>query len=188
MAIIDNNGAVTYKGGVFNIYSHYWADGMVSEYAQVWNIDEHKKEEIQIGYYGSDGYNFCGTRGAVDLDGLHKADIIATERAKAKETIAKAEEKERTQPAKDIPCKVIRGRKVPKGTLLTPFWIGERTTYTGRGTEKIAGAYTEDGQKVWIKEEYLERLEKGEEWSESKRAEKVETTLKATLRAVYNID
>lgn len=60
---------------------------------------------------------------------------------------------------------VIKGRKVPKGTVLKVFWIGERETYRTRTlkrqgcrwaneTETVAGCYNENGEKVWIKSEY----------------------------------
>ena len=60
---------------------------------------------------------------------------------------------------------VVRGRKVPKGTMLKVFWIGVRDTYRTKTLkrqgcswanekEEVAGCYTENGDKVWIKTEY----------------------------------
>ena len=60
---------------------------------------------------------------------------------------------------------VIKGRKIPKGTILKVFWIGERDTYKTRTlkrqgcrwaneTETVAGCYNENGEKVWIKTDY----------------------------------
>lgn len=64
---------------------------------------------------------------------------------------------------------VIKGRKIPKGTKLEVFWMGERPTYRTKQlrksgcrwaneTEMIAGCYNENGEKVWIKTEYLKYL------------------------------
>ena len=60
---------------------------------------------------------------------------------------------------------VIKGRKIPKGTILKVFWIGLRDTYKTKmlkkqgckwanEKEEVAGCYTENGDKVWIKTEY----------------------------------
>ena len=53
---------------------------------------------------------------------------------------------------------VVKGRKTPKGTQLTVFWVGDRPTYMGYGTERIAGAYDLNGNKVWIKAEYCRNV------------------------------
>lgn len=64
---------------------------------------------------------------------------------------------------------VVKGRKIPKGTKLEVFWMGERPTYKtqqlrksgcrwANETEMIAGCYNENGEKVWIKTEYLKYL------------------------------
>lgn len=51
-----------------------------------------------------------------------------------------------------------------KGTILEVFWVGERPTYMSRQyswineTEKVAGCYDKDGNKVWIKVEYLKNI------------------------------
>ena len=61
---------------------------------------------------------------------------------------------------------VVKGRKVKKGTQLDVFWVGERETYKSRQyswmheTEEVAGCYDEDGNKVWIKTEYLKPIDK----------------------------
>jgi len=36
--------------------------------------------------------------------------------------------------------------------------VGERPTYTGYGTELIAGCKDKDGNKLWIKAEYLKNI------------------------------
>ena len=51
--------------------------------------------------------------------------------------------------------------KVKKGTQLKVFWVGEKPTYQAqrysyiKDTELIAGCYDNEGNKVWIKAEYL---------------------------------
>ena len=57
-----------------------------------------------------------------------------------------------------ITARVVRGRKIPKGTELEVFWVGERPTYTGYGSEMIAGCKDKEGNKVWIKAEYLKNI------------------------------
>lgn len=61
---------------------------------------------------------------------------------------------------------VVKGRKVPKGTILNVFWLGEKPTYRARTlrnqgcrwaneTETIAGCKNENDEVIWIKAEYL---------------------------------
>lgn len=65
---------------------------------------------------------------------------------------------------------VVKGRKIPKGTILNVFWIGERPTYKtktlrNRGcrwaneTEEVTGCYNKNGEKVWIKVDYCQYVE-----------------------------
>ena len=54
---------------------------------------------------------------------------------------------------------VVRGRKIKKGTKLHVFWTYDRADYTGWHTETIAGCFDEDGRKVWIRADYLQRAD-----------------------------
>lgn len=70
----------------------------------------------------------------------------------ANEKNAKKVEKEKT-------VKVIRGRKIPKGTTGKVFWVGDKCNAYSGITESITGMIKDDGSKVFIKTEYLEVIE-----------------------------
>lgn len=161
MAIIDN-GVEKYRGQVFGTSEHYWMDGMLEEYAHVWDMEKHESKSITVGYYGCDGRNLYGdVRVEVDLTEEVKRDIRRTLKARACEAFAKSVVAYKSEIRKGSHVEVIRGRKVKKGTKLEVFWVGEKETYKSRQYswmrefETIAGCYDEDGNKVWIKAEYL---------------------------------
>lgn len=82
----------------------------------------------------------------------------------AEEAYQKAVQAEREAIRKGREAEVIKGRKVPKGTRVSVFWVGERETYRSKQyhwmheTEEVAGCYDENGNKLWIKTEYLKNL------------------------------
>ena len=51
--------------------------------------------------------------------------------------------------------KVVRGRKVPKGTVGKVFWIGSSYNYYSRDTEERVGIEKEDGSKAFLPLEYV---------------------------------
>ena len=83
--------------------------------------------------------------------------MIDTYRIKACKAFEKSVLEEKQKIQKGIKALVVRGRKVKQGTVLNLFWVGERPNYIGR-QELLAGGYTELGQKVWIKAEYLKNI------------------------------
>ena len=163
---IRKNGVETYKGQVLYTREHRWMDGMTDEYAVVWDMDEHQTKEIQIGYYGCDYRNMMGDVYAeADATEEVKRDVLRTLKRSAWVAFAKSVTEYKKQIHKGTRAEVIRGRKVKKGTILDVFWVGERETYQSRQygwmneTETVAGAYDEDGNKVWIKVEYLKNID-----------------------------
>ena len=166
MAIVMN-GEVTYEGQVIRISEHMWADGMLDEYAVVWDIETHELKSIQIGYYGADGRNLYGSSYAKpDLSEEVKRDIYRT--IKRHDALAEYEKtviNTKTAITKGTHAEVVRGRKVAKGTKVEVFWVGEKETYMSRQYawmnkyETIAGCYDEDGNKLWIKAEYLKNID-----------------------------
>lgn len=166
MSIIQN-GIETHKGMVIRTSEHMWMDGMVDVFAHVWNMDEHKEERIQVGYYGADGHNLYGSSYAKpDLSEEAKRDILRTiRRTDAIYAYARSVTAHKTAIVKGTHAEVIRGRKVKKGTILEVFWVGEKETYRSRQYawmneyETIAGCYDEDGNKVWIKADYLKNID-----------------------------
>lgn len=162
MSIIKD-GIESHKGCVIKVWEHYWMDGMCDEFADVWNSEEHKVETIQIGYYGCDGCNLYGNMRAVaDLSEENRRDIIRTlKRNDALAAYSRSVTAHKTEIRKGTHAEVIRGRKIAKGTKVEVFWVGDKETYKSRQyawmyeTERIAGCYDEDGNKLWIKAEYL---------------------------------
>lgn len=166
MAIIKN-GQELYKGAVLREEEHMWADGMLDVHAVVWDMDKHREEAVQVGYYGADGCNLMGGEVTYEIEVSKEVarDILRSRKKSAVRAFCHSVIEKKTAIEKGATCVVTRGRKVPKGTVLTVFWCGERPTYRSRGyawmdeTETIAGCHDADGNKVWIKAEYLKRID-----------------------------
>lgn len=164
MAVIDKNGNKTFDGAVIGSRRHCWLDGMVDEYAIVWNKENEKIEEVQVGYYGIDGYNFMEATFEVDLNAENARKVLRMLKKEAICEYAISVRNEKAAIKKGRVAEVIKGRKVKKGTRLDVFWVGERPTYRStmysyiNETEMIAGCYDENGNKVWIKAEYLKNI------------------------------
>lgn len=158
MALIKADGTIMYGGAVLEIWDRYWLDGMISEYARVWDVEKHEYKTVNIGYYGSDYHDFIGTQAEVEVSTEVARDIIRTLKTRAWRSFSESvrTKKEKIEPG--IQALVIRGRKIPKGTELEVFWVGEKPAYTGYDTEMIAGCKDADGNKVWIKAEYLKNI------------------------------
>ncbi len=137
---------------------HYWMDGMLSKCALVWDMENHQYETVSVGYYGGDGYDFIGTKVEIDVNTEVARDIIRTLKHRAYEDFCRSVIEKKICIEAGITAKVVRGRKIPKGTILNVFWVGECPTYTGYGTELIAGCKDERENKVWIKAEYLKNI------------------------------
>lgn len=164
---IYKNGKISYAGAVIEEREHYYMDGMLDVSAIVWDMDNHCGKQIQVGYYGSDGCNLCGDSYAdVEISTEVARDIIKTKKMIALKEFCASVVHHKESVEAGVRAEVVRGRKIPKGTILDIFWVGERPTYRGRQCpwlneyEDIAGAYDENGNKVWIKAEYLKRVDK----------------------------
>ena len=149
---------ILYKGAVIDKREHFWADGMLSEYAIVWDAAEHRVKEIEVGYYGIDGTNLAGMRAEIDVNEETARDFLKHLKVAAVYSFCRSVTCKKQKIEKGIQAEVIRGRKIPKGTILDVFWVGERPTYTGYGTELIAGGKDKEGKKVWIKADYLKNI------------------------------
>lgn len=158
------DGQESYTGQVLYTTEHMWLDGMLEENAIVWDLESHSTRSIQIGYYGCDGTNLAGGRAKVDASAETITDILHTLKAEAWTAFAKSVTEYKQSIHKDSVAVVVRGRKIPKGTKLKVFWVGEKPTYRSRQyawmheTETIAGCHDADGNKVWIKAEYLKPM------------------------------
>jgi len=181
------DGKESYKGQVIKIDTHMWMDGMEDEFAVVWDMDEHNTKRIQVGYYGSDGRNLMDGYAKADMSVEVKKDILRTLKKEAKADFANSVVKYKREIRKGSNVEVIRGRKVKKGTRLEVFWVGDKETYRSKQyswmheTEKIAGCYDENGEKVWIKAEYLKVIDK----IESPNAYQRNQYIKESVRKMY---
>ena len=191
MAIIDSNGAKTYEGAVLSLYSQYHYDGMESEYAVCWDMEKHETVHVTVGYYGSDGYNFCGTRAEVDVEFDTVQDILHELKRRARVAFAKSVTEKKNAIEKGRRAVVVRGNKVKKGTVLDVFWCGERETYRSRmynwmhETETVAGCYNENGEKVWIRAEYLKAIDELKSPSARERKKFINAYVRDEARALH---
>lgn len=88
MAIIKN-GIKTFEGAVIKLREHYWLDGMLEEYATVWDMENHTAKEFSYGYYGIDGHNLYGDSNAeIDCSVAVARDIIRTVKVEAYQSFA----------------------------------------------------------------------------------------------------
>ena len=159
-------GETSHVGEVLYIYEHMWLDGMLEVNAVVWDKEKHSTEHIQIGYYGADGCNLAGGSAEPDADKETVRDVLRTLKVDAREAYAKSVTDYMREIRAGRTARVVRGRKVKIGTDLSVFWVGDRPTWRSKQydwmneTERIAGCYDMDGNKVWIKAEYLEATDK----------------------------
>ena len=162
---IHRNGITEYAGCVLAEHSHMWLDGMEEIHVDVWDKDAQDIKSIQVGYYGIDGTNLCGTSWELDVTQETARQVVRWLKNKAYKAIADGIAQYKREIRKGSQVEVIKGRKVPKGSKLTVFWVGERETYRSKmydwmhETEEIAGCWDEQGQKVWIKKDYLKVID-----------------------------
>lgn len=164
MAVIIN-GVESYIGQVIGVDSHYWLDGMLEDFAIVWDSESKSTKRISFGYYGIDGTNLAGGTAKIDATEETKREVRRSLKALAIIDFCKSTQEYKRSIRKGSKVEVIKGRKVPKGTILEVFWVGEKETYRSQQyswmheTELIAGCYDSDGNKVWIKTEYLNPID-----------------------------
>lgn len=155
----------SYKGAVLAEESHMWMDGMEEINAVVWDAETGTVKRIMVGYYGIDGTNLAGGRAIVDATPETKYAVRKMLKAKAYKAFCASVTEYKTSIHKGTNATVIRGKKIAVGTLLHVFWVGERPTYRSRSyawmheTETVAGCHDDDGNKVWIKTEYLKSVD-----------------------------
>lgn len=165
--MIENTrtGEITYKGATFAESEHFWLDGMLEVFAHSWDVEKHEIVIDTVIYSGIDCRNMCDTSYKIDINEETARDMIRTIKRHAVEAFAKSVTEEKQRIAKGRNCIVVKGRKVPKGTVVNVFWVGECPTYRSRHydwsneTETVAGGYTEDGTKIWIKADYLKVID-----------------------------
>jgi len=163
-------GNVTHVGLVISTFVQ--CDRVMSDiysderYALVWNPEKGESEAVHVG-----GAFECNARhGKVEIDikpaylAAHEAKEEADrkareeeERERAVKLSAERAEQERNRPVRGKLMQVVRGRKVPKGTIGRVFGIGE-----GRVGLALSNEKNERGQHkdvAWVNAEYLESVE-----------------------------
>lgn len=154
-----------YVGAVLDITEHCWLDGMTEETAVCWNSEKQEIERFQVGYYGSDGRNMDMTIAEIDASKETWREVLRYLKPAARSAFAKSVIDYKKAIHVGTHAEVVRGQKIPKGTKVEVFWIGEKPTWRSRQydwmreTETIAGCYDEAGNKLWIKAEYLKNID-----------------------------
>lgn len=162
---ITKDGKTTYVGKVLYEREKYWLDGMLEVWAGVWDDEEQKVKTITVGYYGSDCCNLAGCAWEIDATDDTKRAVLRKLKEEAWGFYCKAVTEKKNAIKKGVTAEVIRGKKVPKGTILKIFWVGKRETYRSRlytwmnEYEEIAGGIDQDGNKVYVKTEYLKNID-----------------------------
>lgn len=163
MAVIKD-GKATYVGRVLCEREKYWLDGMLEVWAVVWDSEARTTKDITVGYYGIDGCNLAGCGWEIDATDDVKREVLRALKDKALKAFCRSVADARAKIMKGNEVEVIRGRKIAKGTKLKVFWVGERETYLSKQYawmneyEEIAGCFDQDGNKIYIKTEYLKNL------------------------------
>lgn len=160
MAVIFKD-KIMYEGCVLCIREKYWLDGMLEKWALCWDDEKQTIEDVTFGYYAIEGSNLAGGSAKVDATKETWRKVIRHLKPQAIRDYAQSVIDYKREVRKGSHVKVIKGKKIPKGTELEVFWIGEKPTFLSmryefiRETEKIAGCYDRLGNKIWIKAEYL---------------------------------
>lgn len=131
-------------------------------YALVWNPEAQRIE--RVGYATTRGGGTDNNRAQADLSDEYKADVDAYVISRWVETL-KAQERdawltaanEALTPERGSTVRVVKGRKVPVGTIATVFWKGIDEYKTNRwGTYYRVGLRLEDGSTVYTSMDNVE--------------------------------
>ena len=164
MAVIFKDKTM-FEGAVLKIDEHYWLDGMLESWAVCWNSEKQEIENVTFGYYSIEGSNLAGGSAKIDATRETWREVLRSLKPRANKAFADSVIAYKRDIRKGTHAKVVRGRKIPKGTVVDVFWVGEKPTFRGmrytylHETETIAGCYDEHGNKLWIKAEYLENID-----------------------------
>lgn len=143
---------VQYEGCVLNVWEH---NGYHDSdfYATVW--DEEKQAVVDVEY----DTTRCGGGGTAQIDAT---DEVLRKVYRYYKRIGRVlfDGTTNMEMAKDFgrgdTVVVVRGRKVPQGTVGTVFWMGDCYNQFSYRTEKRVGIEV-DGKRVFLPAEYVER-------------------------------
>jgi len=122
-------------------------------YALVWNAEKGAPEEIE--YASTRGWTYPNGA-AVDATPEVLAAYEAYQAKRRAEWEAARAAEEAKKPTKGKRVKVVRGRKVPQGTIGQVFWYGEVAKRYGYGTEHRVGIVKDNGEKIFLAANYVE--------------------------------
>ena len=144
---------------VERVMSDIYAD---VSYVNVWNPDTEKVVRVTIGTHFELGFTF----GSPTLDASSEIlDEIARQAAEAKRLADEARERQRIEdsrkrveakfhaPERGKVMEVVRGRKVPQGTVGTVFWV--RDGRVGLATSDAKDERGRNKDVAWVNAEYL---------------------------------
>ncbi len=144
MSIKWNDGKITHVGCVIGkpftrtdrVMSDIYAD---TNHIWVFNPSDKSVSSVKVSSsfeldkkFGSwDADVMAGEFAQEYQDYLAEEEVKAAEREKAREIEEAKQREERAKsaildPAKGLKCKVVKGRKVPKGTIGEIFWVGDK--------------------------------------------------------------
>lgn len=166
----DELTAETAIGCVIGEREHYWMDGMLEIFALYYNAETDSIESKQTAYIGADGRNLmcCGHDIDLTVENARRA-MRCLKRSALHDYGLHFRELQRTF-AKGDKVRVIRGRKIPKGTILDVFWFGKVYNKFSHMDEERIGAYDSEGNKVWIFAEYCEHVQRKIETAKQRKA------------------
>ena len=155
----NNLSAEIAKGCVIGEREHFWMDGMLEVFAIYYDTETDSIKERMTEYSGSDGCNLMSSGHNIDLTMENARKAMRCLKRKALNDYKFHLGKMQRIFTKGDTVKVMRGRKVPKGSVLSVFWCGKKYNMYKRVDEELIGAYNEKGEKVWVLAEYCEKTE-----------------------------
>jgi hypothetical protein len=166
----EETGKVTHEGLVMDTFTR--CDRVMSDiysderYASVWNPEINRVESVHLG--GAFELNTRSGHAVVDILPeyleIHIGQVEAEQRVREERDRKAREERARKQieddhnrPAKGKVMKVVRGRKVPHGTVGKVFWVKDDRVGLALSDEKDERGRHKD--VAWVDAEYLVNTE-----------------------------
>jgi hypothetical protein len=126
---------------VVQIMSDVYED---ATYVNVWNPDTEKVERVKLTEYDIDGISTLDASSEL-LDEIARREVEAKSRKRVEDLF--------NSPVRGKVMEVVRGRKVPTGTVGTVFWVGDGRVGLALSDAKDASGRNKD--VAWVNSEYL---------------------------------
>jgi len=145
---------IRYEGCVLDKYEH---NGYHDSYFYAICWDDERQEIVKVEY----DTTAAGGGGYADVDAteetLRKVYRYLKKQGKVKFDGSFNPDQAKAFGRGDM-VKVVRGRKIPKGSTGEVFWVGERYNVYAHRPEKRVGVEI-DGERVFLPYEYVERMD-----------------------------